>query len=372
MGDRWQYVHGEEKPDLGFTPKYNENVTYLRVYAAIPHLANPVDGERHDGAIDEFYKAVSLHVEGLERLPSHEEREALKSGFHAYHSALGAGTVAREPVVDDKRWMDSGFVRDIRNHARRLWNEDEFSCSWNDENKEHYIVRAAMLAAAPPPPAAVQEPVAVKALEWEEGIGLWTAQTQFVACYSVWCVDDEKWQCSLLDGYFTSDDVAKAAAQADYEQRIRSALSTSQSDPAPEIITLSQDVINLVIAAREVLDTGYSIEPERNWLDKALEAFSSRAPYENEPEDVASTAVEMEPEEIQHENNLMNENDALRDDNERLRHIEGAAKQYVASVNGGPGPCASDAAWASYDNAKQKAFDVLCGVIAPEKEEAKP
>jgi hypothetical protein len=144
---------------MHLTAENKLNLMEAAISAALPHLAKPVDGERHEMAVDEFYKAVSLHVEGLERLPSHEEREALKSGFHAYHAALGAETVAQGPVLDDKRWMDSGFVRDIRNHARRLWNEDEFSCSWNDENKEHYIVRAAMLAAAPPAPAAVQEPV---------------------------------------------------------------------------------------------------------------------------------------------------------------------------------------------------------------------
>jgi hypothetical protein len=191
-------------------------------------------------------------------------------------AALGAGRVAQEPVVDDKRWMDSGFVRDIRNHARRLWNEDEFSCSWNDENKEHYIVRAAMLAAAPPPPAAVQEPVAVKGLQWSDPRkpdGKESFQDHCVAISSIgeyriewksWKGDGAGYGIDSALGWvgceYSLDD-AKAAAQVDYEQHIRSALSTSQSDPAPEI----------------------------------------------------------EPEEIQHENNLMNENDALRAENERLR-----------------------------------------------------
>ncbi|QRM36977.1 hypothetical protein F3X89_03900 [Rhizobium rhizogenes] len=52
----------------------------------------------------------------------------------------------------------------------------------------------------------------------------------------------------------------------------------------PEIAALPQDVINLVIAAREVMDAGYPFNPEINALDKALEVFSSRVPYENEPD----------------------------------------------------------------------------------------
>lgn len=49
--------------------------------------------------------------------------------------------------------------------------------------------------------------------------------------------------------------------------------------------TLAQDVVELVIAAREYLECGLTSGcPELDALDKALEAFSSRVPYENEPE----------------------------------------------------------------------------------------
>ena len=48
---------------------------------------------------------------------------------------------------------------------------------------------------------------------------------------------------------------------------------------------LAQDVVELVIAAREYFDCGLtSGGPELDALDKALEAFSSRVPYENEPD----------------------------------------------------------------------------------------
>lgn len=69
--------------------------------------------------------------------------------------------------------------------------------------------------------------VKVKPLEWKDGIGLSTAQTNIVACYSVWDVDDEFWLCSLVDGRFPSMEAAKSAAQGDYERRILSALVPS-------------------------------------------------------------------------------------------------------------------------------------------------
>lgn len=53
--------------------------------------------------------------------------------------------------------------------------------------------------------------------------------------------------------------------------------------PQTKMTGLSQDVITLVIAAREAFDTGMLPSDENDALDKALEAFSSRVPYENEP-----------------------------------------------------------------------------------------
>lgn len=39
--------------------------------------------------------------------------------------------------------------------ARKLWNEDQWSCAWSDDNREHYIIRAAMEIALAPPSAEV-------------------------------------------------------------------------------------------------------------------------------------------------------------------------------------------------------------------------
>jgi len=57
--------------------------------------------------------------------------------------------------------------------------------------------------------------------------------------------------------------------------------------PAPT--SLPQDVINLVIAAREACDTWLLPECEFNQLDKALEPFGERVPYENEPDAALSS-----------------------------------------------------------------------------------
>jgi hypothetical protein len=65
---------------------------------------------------------------------------------------------------------------------------------------------------------------------------------------------------------------------------------------------LPQDVINLVIAAREAFDTGDLPMIEERALDEALEAFSERVPYENQPDDeepaVALTGLRYRPNEF--------------------------------------------------------------------------
>lgn len=58
----------------------------------------------------------------------------------------------------------------------------------------------------------------------------------------------------------------------------------STTTDTPEVNALPQDVINLVIAAREAFDSWTLPECESKALDKALEAFSERVPYENEPD----------------------------------------------------------------------------------------
>jgi len=88
-------------------------------------------------------------------------------------------------------------------------------------------VREALTAAL-----AVAPGVEVKPLEWVENLGLWTAQTNLIAFYSVWDCGDH-WECSLLDGKFPSAEAAKSAAQADYTARIMSALATTETNGHP-------------------------------------------------------------------------------------------------------------------------------------------
>lgn len=48
--------------------------------------------------------------------------------------------------------------------------------------------------------------------------------------------------------------------------------------------TLRQDVVDLVIAAREFWDANNDLSEESKALDKALEPFASKVRYANEPE----------------------------------------------------------------------------------------
>lgn len=69
------------------------------------------------------------------------------------------------------------------------------------------------------------------------------------------------------------------------EATIAQKLIDAFATPSPlHHVELPQDVINLVIAAREFWDDNNDLSPESDALDKALEPFSSRVPYENEPE----------------------------------------------------------------------------------------
>lgn len=112
---------------------------------------------------------------------------------------------------------------------------------------------AAMLSAAPPPPEqgegiGLAEPPAspalgragpmVRALEWVGGDGIsrdrecYHADDGFGGHYLV--IERQWWHSdqSVL-GFADTDDLAKAAAQADYERRILSALQPTQPAPAP-------------------------------------------------------------------------------------------------------------------------------------------
>ncbi|QND53475.1 hypothetical protein HB779_17460 [Phyllobacterium sp. 628] len=77
-----------------------------------------------------------------------------------------------------------------------------------------------------------------------------------------------------------SDDDLKAWTEYDptdlgWYRRVEAALS-------PEPAQLPQDVINLVIAVREVVYESHDLEKSAA-LDKAVEAFAERVPWDNDP-----------------------------------------------------------------------------------------
>jgi hypothetical protein len=137
-----------------------------------------------------------------------------------------------------------------------------------------------------PSPSAPEAQVRVKALEWDDKLGLSTAMTTFAFHYSVWEVDDERWECNLLDGAWKTKHMAKSAAQSDYEARVRAALSTpEQGETAPSPETQTRVTDRMVIAAGDVL-LGHVNAPEqaiyraaRLALEAALATTESKQPH---------------------------------------------------------------------------------------------
>jgi hypothetical protein len=170
--------------------------------------------------------------------------------------------------------------------AKELLAHGEFGTS-DGANRRNAVVAAeaaltAALAAMPGPAVKVRE------LVWEDDgrvsrakavIGIYMVRPCLATAYAgQWVLDGINDPVTL----HPSPQAAKAAAQADYEARILSAL-TPAPDLASENERLPQDVVNLVIAAREFWDVAMDESDESAALDCALEAFSSRVPYENDP-----------------------------------------------------------------------------------------
>ena len=81
--------------------------------------------------------------------------------------------------------------------------------------------------------------VEVKALEWVEidlraaapPLVVWEAKTPFMT-YTLESILDRPWFCYFICAHFSDLDEAKAAVQADYEHRIRSALTATRRGSA--------------------------------------------------------------------------------------------------------------------------------------------
>lgn len=63
--------------------------------------------------------------------------------------AVEAGTVG----VKSEDWETPEARAKVMKRARQLWNADQYSCSWSEENREHYIIRASMEIALTTSPA---------------------------------------------------------------------------------------------------------------------------------------------------------------------------------------------------------------------------
>lgn len=116
--------------------------------------------------------------------------------------------------------------------------------------------------------------VKIKPLEWrQQEPDVFVAETSLVGVYSIWPQKSVEWRCSLTEGIFPSSDAAKAAAQADYEQRIRSALVDVPVEPVNRKFKLGDHVcktkgsswVGHVVGfySTELTPVGYAVESSR-------------------------------------------------------------------------------------------------------------
>lgn len=135
--------------------------------------------------------------------------------------------------------------------------------------------------------APVPQPVQIKALEWREHPNsfpapLWTAQTPFgfYNLEEISASDSPAYEVRLHAHHFVAGkeslDEAKAAAQADYESRIRSALSSPPSD-ASEIAALREKVAMLEEERDGLVDdlADAQQEPWPEWASSILKTLQA-------------------------------------------------------------------------------------------------
>ncbi|NTJ46843.1 hypothetical protein G6K93_07425 [Agrobacterium rhizogenes] len=163
----------------------------------------------------------------------------------AVKADLGSGTVAIDilhRIINQRVFMVQEFGD---GRPRIVMTFDEENASWE------FV--SALVDARKFVDAAVAVPeVATKVLEWSAN----ESRSSLGDLYSVSRLSEivhvTYKNGTAFPGWKPTLDEAKAAAQADYEQRIRSALSTSQSDPAPEIAALRAENERLRKAITEV------------------------------------------------------------------------------------------------------------------------
>lgn len=185
----------------------------------------------------------------------------------------------RPPLSDTLSRCDTDFG------TYRTWTHDEadgkwfwsVEGGWNEANGDAPNEEAAKAAAQADYEARILpalEPSAARELALEEHLH---AIEQQLAVNLGYFHDEKRFLLETLQAHITT----RIAA-------IRALSSPDHADAGKvEGDGLPQDVINLVIAARDAFDAisgcGIGSEIEAD-LGKALEAFASRVPYENEPD----------------------------------------------------------------------------------------
>jgi len=132
---------------------------------------------------------IAMH-EGIDLLG-----EAVPAKFNATTTKVGLTTFLSRPIdpkaeVEPVGWETPSDRARVLYLARKLWNEDQFSCAWSEENREHYIIRAAMqiaLSASPSIVAPVGVPFDATPEMVKAALSVdWTNESEEATVHNVW------------------------------------------------------------------------------------------------------------------------------------------------------------------------------------------
>ncbi|OJY66400.1 hypothetical protein [Rhizobium sp. 60-20] len=139
-------------------------------------------------------------------------------------------------------------------------------------------IYSAMIASSPKPPVSSASSAEIESLRVENGE--FRQALEKIANFTARCEHDGGFDREIGP---IGCDLGDKCVCIGIHPIASGALQTGSFSFRDEAEVLPQDIINLVITAREAFDTGMLPDDESHALDKALEAFSSRVPYENEP-----------------------------------------------------------------------------------------
>lgn len=262
-------IHGPD--DLIAAPDYMSAVRMANAFNA--WWLNLKAKQPHNDALDARMWAVPTdwpgndaqgHADELSK--PHPEYQWLRDASALPHlPGVGVKTLPRAP----KDQSDIGWTLPIH-LLEELRKEAD---SWADEISIEGVEAIALSTERRI--LSALEPSTARELALEEAAR--KAQKAIAAILASGGLESDKWWDDLV------------SAQQSLAAAIRALSSPDHADAGKvEGEHLPQDVINLVIAAREAFDTGVIPEDEEYNLDKALEPFGERVPYENEPDALPS------------------------------------------------------------------------------------